>query len=147
MPNFLEASDYTYLPQILKANGDEFSAMIYVRNYHKPYWQNYRESVVLGTNAIARTVVGDAQRVTPRFTVEAWGEAAYVEVMEAAWAVDTNGILTLKVPSLSNPSTGDAYSIICDLPPLERAVVRRKGIVQVFSADAENISVLGHESY
>lgn len=146
MPN-TDGSDYTYLPQILKSNGDYFSAMVYVRDYLPPYTHRYIEEVVLGDNALARTVVGDSWNQADSATLEVWGAGAYVQVSEAATAPATNGILTLRVPDLADPSGGDAYSVTMVIPPMSRVYPRRQGSVQVFTVGVEGIRILGHETY
>jgi len=142
-----DGSDYLRLPQLLKTNGDYFSAIVVVQKYLPPYTHNYRESVTLGNNATGRTVVGDSWNASDGFAIEVWGAGTYIELSEDAWAVETNGILTLRVPSISDSSEGDLYSVIIDIPPMSRLYPRREGGVQVFTVDVENVEVLGHETY
>jgi hypothetical protein len=133
-------------PQLLTSSGAYFDSMVYVRNYLPPYSRDYYESVIVGDNQLARTWVGDPQPYSDGFTIEAWGAGAYIEVMEASQARETNGILTLRVPSVSGGGGGDEYSVIFDMPPMSRATPRREGSVQVFTVDVENVKVIGHAS-
>jgi hypothetical protein len=56
-----DGADYPYFPQILKANGDYYSAMVYVRDYHPPYTRNFFETVTVGTNQMAFASIGDSR--------------------------------------------------------------------------------------
>ena len=65
--------------------------------------------------------------------------------MNAANDPTTNGILTLSVPGLGE-LPGQQFSIICEIPPMDKLYPRREGGVQVFSVGVENIEVLGRGS-
>jgi hypothetical protein len=133
-------------PMLLKHDGSYFSAAVIVQQYLPPYSRDYYESVIVGTNEEARTWMGDPQTYIDSFSVEVWGAGAYVEVMEAASARETNGILTLKVPTLGG-SGGNSYSVTFVMPPMSKATGRRVGFIQVFTADVENIKVIGSGSF
>jgi hypothetical protein len=145
MPILTAGSDYPYAPQLLKHDGSDFLAMVYVKDYHPPYSKSYKESTLLASGATARTWIGDPQLVIDSFTVEAWGAGAYQELMNASNDPETNGILTLSVPALGGTG-GEQYSIICEIPPMDKLYPRREGGVQVFTAGVENIEVLGEGS-
>jgi hypothetical protein len=135
----------TDLPQLLKHDGSFFSAMVYVRSYLPPYTRDYYEETTVGTNEVVRTWLGDPQNYSDGFTISVWGAGAYVEVMEASMARETNGILTLRVPELGGTG-GSQYSITCAIPPMERIADRRFGYWQMFSAPVENVKIIGSAS-
>lgn len=143
----MDGADWTNVPQLLKANGDYFSAIVAVQEYLPPYTHNYRETALLGNNAKGRTVVGDSWEESDGFAIQAWSKAAYKELSEAANAVNTNGILTLREPSLNDPTEGDLYAVIIDIPPMSRVTPHRMGVDQVFAVNVENVEVLGHETF
>ena len=147
MPILTEGSDYTYLPQLLDHAGGYFSAMVYVRDYLPPYEHTYKEMVQLGDNTEAITVVGDPWTAADSATLEVWGAGAYVEVCEAAGAVETNGLLTLRVPDDENPETGNSYLVTMVIPPMSRLYPRRGGNPQLFTVGVENIRVLGNSTF
>jgi hypothetical protein len=147
VPTPTEGSDYTYLPQILKANGDYFSAMVYVRDYLPPYTHRFVEYALMGNNAEARANLGDPWEASDSFTLEVWSKAAYIQLSEAATDPDTNGFLTLKEPDLGNPSTGMAYTVTMVIPPMSKATPRREGVVQLFTVGVENIRVHGSDTF
>lgn len=141
-------SDYPHLPQLLKHDGTYFSQMVYVRNYLPPYDASYFQLQTVGTNETAFTAIGDTQKVSDGFSIEAWGTGAYKEVKEAIGKEETHGYFVLRVPSLSNPSTGDSYLIRFYEAQMSRVYPRREGFVQVFQADISGpIEVHGHEAY
>jgi hypothetical protein len=133
-------------PMLLKHDGSYFSAAVIVQNYLPPYPRDYYESVIVGTNEEAVTWMGDPQQYIDSFSVQVWGAGAYVEVMTAASSRETNGILTLKVPTLGG-SGGNSYSVRFYMPPMSKATGRRVGFIQVFTADVENIKVIGSGSF
>ena len=112
MPILTAGSDYPYAPQLLKHDGSDFLAMVYVRDYHPPYSKSYKESTLLASGATARTWIGDPQRVIDSFTVEAWGAGAYQELMNASNDPETNGILTLNVPGLGGTGGSNSQSSV-----------------------------------
>ena len=70
-----------------------------------------------------------------------------MEVCEAAGAVETNGLLTLKVPDNANPETGNSYLVTMVIPPMSRLYPRRGGNPQLFTVGVENIRVLGSSTF
>src|SRR5215207_4211823 len=137
-----DGSDYLYIPQILKANGDYFPQAVIVQNIQPVYTRQYSEVVVLGTNATAFANIGDGQDYIDSFTIFCFGDGAYREVKENIAKESTNGIFTLRWPTRGASSGGDAYSIRFFEATFSRVWPRRQGVPQIYSADVENIQVL-----
>lgn len=147
MPS-MDGADNTHVPQLLKADGSYFSALVYVRNYLPPYTASYFQVQPVGTNATAFAAVGDPQDVIDGFTIEVFGAGAYREVKEAIGKESTHGYMILRVPDISDTTSGDSYLIRFYEAQMGRLYPRRDGYVQIFSADVSGpIEVHGHETY
>ena len=150
MPISTDGNDYVYLPQLLKAGGGYFPAMVYVRNFLEPYQRNFPEVTVMANNFAAMAVMGDPQNYIDSLTLEAWGPAAYKEVKAAIGDPSTNGLFTLRIPdvaSVPGSASGDTYLIRFYEADFSRTYPRRQGFPQVFTADIENVEVHGHGTF
>jgi hypothetical protein len=145
-----DGADYPYFPQLLDADGSYFPQMVVVQKYLPPYTNSFFVTQTVGTNETAFTSMGDPQEISDGFSIECWGVGAYRQLKEAIGKEETHGFVILRVPDLDDLSgaTGDSYLIRFYEAQMSRMYPRRKGAVQVFTADISGpIEIHGHETY
>lgn len=129
---------------LLQYDGSEFGGMTYVRNLLPHYSRPYPEVTIRADNQRAFSEVGDRQLYIDSFTLECWGEVAVRQVKAAIADEASHGLFVLEVPDTESTAI-DRYLIRFFEASFSRLYPRRSGFVPVFSAEIEDIEVLGQQ--
>ena len=138
---------------LLKHDGTEFSQPVAVQKLNVVYSRNYPEVIVFANNTRGFSEIGDDQDYIDSFTLETYSDAAAAAIKQSVARESSQGIFTLKVPSLAGATiSSTTYYLIRFFgdPPgqltFSREIPRRRGFPALHVAEVTEIEVLDQET-
>lgn len=133
-------------PTLHREDGSKFTGDIAVQALGIDFELKTPEIVYLANGRRASTQIGDAIGWIESFRLDAFSRAGARQVKNSIANQTNQGLFTLHVPNIEG--SGNEEFLICffEAPfPPDSETPRRRGNIQIFSAEVTEIEILGYE--